>query len=36
MVALLWGTKNNSHSDNTLLNSGEIRVEENLKLRLLY
>ena len=36
MVALLWGAKNNSHSDNTLLNSGEIRVEENLKLRLLY
>lgn len=36
MVALLWGAKNNSHSDNTFLNSGEIRVEENLKLRLLY
>ena len=36
MVALLWGAKNNSHSDNTLLNSGEIKVEENLKLRLLY
>jgi len=36
MVALLWGAKNNSHSDNTLINSGEIKVEENLKLRLLY
>ncbi len=36
MVALLWGAKNNTHSDNTLLNSGEIKVEENLKLRLLY
>ncbi len=35
-VAFLWGAKNNSHSDNTLLNSGEIKVEENLKLRLLY
>lgn len=36
MVALLWGAKNNTHSGNTLQNSGEIRVEENLKLRLLY
>ena len=35
-VAFLWGAKNNSHSENTLLNSGEIKVEENLKLRLLY
>jgi len=36
MVALLWGAKNNTHSDNTLIESGEIKVEENLKLRLLY
>ena len=36
MVALLWGAKNNSHSGNTLIDSGEIKVEENLKLRLLY
>ena len=36
MVVLLWGAKNNSHADNTLLNSGQIKVEENLKLRLLY
>ncbi len=36
LVALLWGAKNNSHSDNTLIDSGEIKVEENLKLRLLY
>lgn len=36
MVALLWGAKNNSHAGNSLQNSGEIRVEENLKLRLLY
>ena len=35
-VALLWGAKNNRHSDNMLTNSGEIKVEENLKLRLLY
>ena len=32
LVALLWGAKNNTHSDNTLLNSGEIKVEENLKM----
>ena len=35
-AAFLWGAKNNSHSGNTLINSGEIKVEENLKLRLLY
>ena len=35
-AAFLWGAKNNSHSGNTLVNSGEIKVEENLKLRLLY
>lgn len=36
LVALLWGAKNNHHSGNTIKNSGEIRVEENLKLNLLY
>ncbi|NNK87344.1 MAG: DUF4957 domain-containing protein [Flavobacteriaceae bacterium] len=36
LVALLWGAKNNSHSDNKISNSGEIRVEENLKLTLMY
>jgi len=36
LVALLWGAKNNSHSDNRLSNSGEIRVEENLKMKLMY
>ena len=36
LVALLWGAKNNSHSDNQISNSGEIRVEENLKLKLMY
>jgi len=35
-VALLWGAKNNSHSNNTLTNSGEIVVEENLKLKTFY
>lgn len=36
LVALLWGAKNNSHSNNSITNSGEIRVEENLKLTLMY
>jgi len=36
LVALLWGAKNNSHSNNEIKNSGEIRVEENLKLTLMY
>ena len=36
LVALLWGAKNNSHSNNEIINSGKIVVEENLKLKLLY
>jgi poly(beta-D-mannuronate) lyase len=36
LIALLWGAKNNSHSNNEIANSGEIRVEENLKLKLMY
>ncbi|SMG09324.1 chondroitinase-B domain-containing protein [Arenibacter troitsensis] len=36
LVALLWGAKNNTHSDNEISNSGEIRVEENLEMKLLY
>jgi len=36
LVALLWGAKNNTHSDNEIVNSGKIVVEENLKLKLLY
>ena len=36
LLALLWGAKNNSHADNTITNSGKIRVEENLKLTLMY
>ena len=35
-VAQLWGAKNNSHQDNTIVKSGKIVVEENLKLKLLY
>ena len=36
LVALLWGAKNNSHSENKIINSGKIVVEENLKLKLMY
>lgn len=35
-VAQLWGAKNNSHQNNTLIRSGKIVAEENLKLKLLY
>ncbi|MEM6378807.1 MAG: DUF4957 domain-containing protein, partial [Bacteroidota bacterium] len=36
LIAQLWGAKNNSHSNNTVSNSGRINVEQNLKLNLLY
>ena len=36
LVALLWGAKNNSQSNNTISNSGRIVVEQNLKLKLMY
>ncbi len=36
LVALLWGAKNNTHSDNEFTNSAKIIVEENLKLKLMY
>jgi len=35
-VARLWGAKNNSHSDNVIENSGELIVEQNLPLKLMY
>ncbi|OWW26066.1 alginate lyase [Zobellia sp. OII3] len=35
-VARLWGAKNNMHSDNEITNSGELIVEENLPLKLMY
>ena len=35
-VARLWGVKNNTHSDNKIKNSGELIVEENLPLKLMY
>ena len=36
LVALLWGAKNNTHSNNTVENSGKIVVQENLELKLMY
>ena len=36
LVALLWGAKNNTHSENEIINSGKMLVEENLKLKLMY
>jgi poly(beta-D-mannuronate) lyase len=36
LVALLWGAKNNHHSGNTFSSSGSIRVEQQLKLKLMY
>ncbi|WP_299110709.1 chondroitinase-B domain-containing protein [uncultured Winogradskyella sp.] len=36
LVALLWGEKNNHHSNNTVINSGEIKVKDQQKLEILY
>ena len=36
LIALLWGAKNNTHSNNQIQNSGTILVEENLKQKLMY
>ncbi|WP_299322879.1 chondroitinase-B domain-containing protein [uncultured Maribacter sp.] len=35
-AALLWGEKNNHHKNNSTINSGEIKVEEQQKLKILY
>ena len=35
-VAILWGAKNNVESKNNLSNSGQIKTEENLVLKLMY
>tara|TARA_R110002049_G_scaffold232047_2_gene404592 strand:+ start:41 stop:2356 length:2316 start_codon:yes stop_codon:yes gene_type:complete len=35
-VAILWGAKNNIASDNQISNSGKIKTEENLKMKLMY
>lgn len=35
-VSILWGAKNNVESDNSLTNSGQLRTEENLVMKLMY
>ncbi len=35
-VSILWGAKNNVESDNILANSGQIKTEENLVMKLMY
>ena len=36
LIALLWGAKNNQHSENDISNSGKIVVQENIALKLIY
>ena len=35
-VSILWGAKNNKESENNLTNSGKIKTEENLVMKLMY
>ena len=35
-IAILWGAKNNTETNNTVVNSGPIKVVENLKQTLMY
>jgi poly(beta-D-mannuronate) lyase len=35
-VSILWGAKNNIESENTLTNSGQIKTEDNLVMKLMY
>ena len=35
-VSILWGAKNNVESNNTIINSGSIKTEENLVQKLMY
>ena len=35
-VSILWGAKNNVASENDLSNSGQIKTEQNLKMKLMY
>lgn len=36
LIARLWGAKNNTHANNTIENSGQLIVEQNLPLKLMY
>ena len=36
LVARLWGAKNNTYSNNKIQDSGELVVEENLPLKMMY
>ena len=36
LIALLWGEKNNKHSENEIVNSGKIRIDQYLKQKLVY
>ncbi|MEM5567082.1 chondroitinase-B domain-containing protein [Psychroserpens sp. AS72] len=35
-VSILWGAKNNVESENNIINSGQIKTEENLVMKLMY
>ena len=35
-IAVLWGAKNNHHKNNLVFQSGEIKVEEQQALEILY
>jgi len=35
-VSILWGAKNNVESENQMSNSGKIKTEENLKMKMMY
>ena len=35
-VSILWGAKNNVESENSITNSGQIKTEENLVMKLMY
>jgi poly(beta-D-mannuronate) lyase len=35
-VSILWGAKNNIESENQISNSGKIKTEENLEMKLMY
>ena len=36
LIALLWGEKGQAPKDNNIKNSGEFKIEENLKQKMMY